>query len=84
MSKLFQYNRKKRLKLGGLNSPIQKKFNYMLFPSKSKNKKAKQNKTKQKKNKRTVIDILCKGKQKRVYITKIGYKVLDFEANKSS
>lgn len=55
MSKLFQYNRLKHLKLGGLNSPIQKKFNYMLFPSKSKNKKArqtKQNKTKKEEEKK--------------------------------
>lgn len=72
MSKLFQCNRLKCLKLGGLNCPIQSSI-ICYFQVKVKIKKPdKQNKTKRKKT-RTVIDILCKSKQKRECNTKISY-----------
>lgn len=65
MSNLFQYNRIKRLKLGGLNSTIQIKFNYMLFPSKSKNKKARQTKQNKTRRIKELSQIYCVKANKR-------------------
>lgn len=81
MKKLFWYNTLKLLKLGGLSSPIKEKVQFICY-SQVKGKRRKPDRNK--KVKRTAIDILCKGKQKRVYNIKISYKVLGFEANKSS